>query len=147
VQAASEAAAASATITGHRDGNRYDIVEQQASSPGPFYASYHITVPRSVLLDLHDNAGNVSVDDAHTDIAVSSDAGNVRVDLASDWLGSSVRASSNAGNVELDTPPGLKAVLDAYSLAGKVWNDARLPASGSGPVLHVHSNAGNVTVK
>jgi hypothetical protein len=124
---------------------------------------YQIHYPRALAIDLHNENGDVLIQDpsgnvgvkmdngdvdvknAATNVSVAIAHGDVTIDLADGWHGNAVAMSASAGDLDLRVPRGFSGTLDAHTRFGDVNDNAGL--HGGRAKVSATVTFGDVTVR
>lgn len=145
------------SLTGHADA-AVPFAQGSSGSLG-----YEITYPSNVRIEvselsgsitldgertraaLETNSGSIVVNNAHGEVDLAADGGDITVSLANDWKAPSLRMQTANGTLRLSVPPSFHARIDAQTEAGTVHNS--LPRStASRPFVWLYSEKGDVWI-
>lgn len=147
----------SIVLTGHA-GVHLPFVQATAKA-----ADYEIVYPASARIQVYDLSGDVTVDDsraaaqietnsgtitannAHGELDLADDAGDIAATLAPDWKAASIRMQSAGGSVRLTVPHNFRAHVDADSGQGQVHTTLpRTSTNAKRPFVWLYTARGEV---
>ncbi|MBW4081370.1 hypothetical protein [Paenibacillus sp. S150] len=122
-------------------------------------AEYHITSNVGAV-QLHGlrgtfhitgNVGAIQLDDAQFSgkSTIESNTGSIELDISGMKSGSSLKASSDIGNITADLDSGLKCTVSAKSELGHIagTGSGKTDFNGGGPLLSLSTQIGSITVR
>ena len=94
---------------------------------------------------LETNSGSIVVNNAHGELDLAADNGDITVSLANDWRAPSLRLETADGTLHLSVPRTFRAHIDAQADAGSVHNSLA-SAHANRPFVWLYSQKGDVWI-
>lgn len=94
---------------------------------------------------LETNSGSIVVNDAHAELDLAADQGDITVKLAKDWKAPSLRMQTANGTLRLSVPLSFRAHVDAQADAGTV-HDTLARAGANRPFVWLYTERGDVWI-
>lgn len=149
----------SISITGHRSVHLpfaqgtaaqmdYEIVYPANARIEVYDLSGDITIDGSrAPIHAETNSGTITANDAHGELDLADDSGDITAALAPDWRAASIRLQSGGGNVSLTVPRTFRAHVDAGSGQGAVHDSLPHRATNAKrPFVWLYTARGDVTI-